>query len=485
MKRLMIRGAAASALAAFVGLTSVGAQAQAPGSADADFGIGGRRTHDFHERDDRIHAIKPLKNGRFLAAGYVVGPNIEGSGTSANFTVARFLPDGRIDAGFGTDGRMELDIGGGVDHAAAITTLPDRSIIAVGNLSPAFHSDLAIVKITPNGAIDTSFGLPNGQGGRLGWNLLDLGGANIHDDGVAVAVQSTGKIVVAGITQRQFGNFMYRRVAVARFNADGSIDTGFGGGNTGYVVLEPFYAGDGGDYATGFALDRRDRLPADDRITVVGYTFARNTAFIARLTANGAVDTSFGSAGSGRVTFSSSVSGGVYSGLSRISAARLLPDGKIALAGTAGDRGITFMRLNANGALDTSFGSNGRTTIKYSDPSREDEPFALAVQGNGRLVAAGYAINAATGAPQKDFFLARVNANGSPDFGFGDGQARAVVQVVAGIDEAYALAVEPSGKLLAGGLALPTGTAQQDFALLRLHGDPDRIFFHDFELPPQ
>jgi uncharacterized delta-60 repeat protein len=489
MKTIRIRAIAAALIGSVVALGPLTVQAQVPGSADADFGIGGRQSHDFHDRDDRIQSIKPLKNGRFLAAGYVVGPNVVGPGSSPNFTIARFLPDGRIDPTFGVDGRREIDLGGGVDLSNGLAVLPDRSMVLVGNMSIQSYSDLAIVKLTANGAIDTSFGMPNGQGGRMGYTLLDLGGATMHDDGVAVAVQSTGKIVVAGITLRPHGSFMYRRVAVARFNPDGMLDTSFGGAGTGYVVLEPFFSGEGSDYVTGLALDGRDRLPGNDSITVVGYTFARNNGFLARLTANGQLDTSFGApvAGggrSGRMTLQHSVSGGVHSGVSSVAAARRLPDGRIALAGTGGDRGITFMRLQADGTVDTSFGTNGRTTVKFSDPSRGDEPYALALQGNGRLVAAGYAINGATGAPHKDFFLARVNADGSPDFSFGDGQARAVVSLAATTDEAYALAIEPSGKLLAGGYLLRAGTSQHDFALLRLHGDPDRIFFHDFEVVP-
>jgi uncharacterized delta-60 repeat protein len=481
MKNIASRGIAAVAFLLLAGFGSARCHAQSPGNTDPDFGIGGRRTHDFHDRDDRIHGILPLKDGRFLAAGHVVGPNIEGPGSSANFTVARFLPDGRIDPGFGTDGRFELDLAGGVDHANAITLLPDRSIIAIGNLSEGSHSDIGIVKLRANGQIDTMFGLSDGQGGRTGWNLVDPGGVTIHDEGVAVAMQRTGKIIVAGITLRPHGNFMYRRVAILRFNIDGSLDSDFG--LDGVVVLDPFQAGDGSDYVTGIAVDQNGRLAGNDSITVIGHTSARNTTFVARLTAEGDIDTSFGSAGSGRITLSSSVSGGVYSGLSTLAGARLVRDGKIALVGSAGDRGITFMRLMANGAIDTSFGSQGRTTIKFSDASRNDEPMALAVQGNGRLVAAGYATNAATGAPHKDFFVARINADGSPDLGFGDGLARAVIQVAVGEDEAYALAVEPSGKLLAGGYALRDGTSQHDFAMLRLHGDKDRLFFHDFEMP--
>lgn len=487
MKHIMIRGLAAVCLTTLIDPGCV--NAQTPGTLDPSFGIGGRMTIDFNNGHEYIHAITALKDGHFLAAGYVNGPNVVGPGGSPNFGVARFLPDGRLDPAFGIDGAVELDINGGVDAAYAMTTLPDRSILLAGALSPGAYSDFGIAKLRPDGSPDTNFGR-DGDGARLGWNLLDTAGPNLHDEAVAVAVQSTGKIVVAGVTRVPVGNFYYPRVAVARFTADGQVDTTFGGNGTGFVVLDAFQSPDGSDYATAIALNSRGRLAANDSITVVGQTFARNNAFVARLTANGLIDTSFGAVAqgggrTGRVTFSHSQNGGVHQGVSQIASARLLAGGRIAMLGTGGDRGLTFMRLNADGTLDTTFGDNGRTTVKFSGVATYDEPAALAVQGNGRLVGAGYATNASGGSPQKDFFVVRLNADGTPDPSFGDGQARAVVTVAPGSDEAYALAVEPSGNLLVGGYANRVDAAHTDFALLRLFGDKDRIFFHDFELPPE
>lgn len=469
----------AFAAALVLGLASSFTHAQLPGTPDPDFGIGGRIIHDFHDANDRANAIVPLKDGRFLTAGYVVGPNISGPGSSPNFVVARFLSSGLPDPSFGNNGHFELDIGGGVDAAHDLTVLPDRSIVAVGNLSPQFHADAAIVKLTPDGELDTTFGRPDGLGGRTGWNIVDLGGSTIHDDGIAVAMQRDGRLIVAARTLRPAGPFHYHRVAVMRFTTDGQLDPTFGASHDGIVVLDHFAGEQQSDYLTAIALDQRGRLPGNDSVTVVGYTASANNAFIARLTADGELDPTFGTGG--RRTLQWSVSGGVHSGLNTITGARVLPDGRLALVGTAGDRGFTFMRLAANGAIDTTFGSNGRTTIKFSDPSRNDEPAALALQGNGRLVAAGYAINGASGTPQKDFFVARVNADGTPDASFGDGQARVIVSLAHPTDEAHAVAVEPSGRILAGGYVEQSGN--QDFAILGLAGDPDRIGWYDFELP--
>jgi uncharacterized delta-60 repeat protein len=483
MKHFIIRSLTTGAfVTAF--LTAPGAaHAQTPGQLDQDFGVGGRLTVDFNGGSDVIYALAPLKDGRFLAAGDVHGRNAQGPGSTGNFSVSRFLPDGRLDPGFATDGTFEMDLDGGFDEAHAIALLPDRSIILAGRLSQGAYADFGVVKLTPDGALDTTFGRVDAAA-RLGWNRMEIGGAGIHDDPVGVAIQRNGKIIVVGKTSDEA---RYARVAVARFTADGQPDLSFGGNGTGFVIL-PGLEAQRSDYPTAIALDSRNKLAANDAITLVGYTTTYSEAFVIRLTADGAMDTTFGATAAGggrtgRLTLKSTASGGVYQGASMLASARLVAGNKIVLLGLGGDRGFTFIRLNNDGSLDTTFGTNGRTLVKFSGGATEDIPHSLAVQANGRLVAAGFALSTATGAPRDDFFVARLNADGSPDNSFGDGQARAVVQVAVDRDRAQAIQVEPSGNLLVGGFALRPNTSQTDYALIRLHGDPDRIGYYDFELP--
>lgn len=461
--------------------------AQIPGSSDPQFGIGGRLSLSLGNGNDEIHAVTPLRDGRFLVAGQTVGPNNHTTGHSPNLLVARFLADGRRDPGFGNDGVWQMDLEAGIDFARAMTVLPDRSLLIAGRLSPGAYGDIGLVKLRPDGTLDTGFGMTV-AGQRQGFNLFDIGGPAIHDEATAIAVQRDGRIVVAGITRVVVGGGLYARGVLARFTADGLPDPSFGSGGTGYTILPAMGPNDGGDHVTGIALTARGGLAGDDRITVVGHTVSRNNAFVARFTANGTADSSFGDplASGGRtgvVTFSATSSSGVHRGVATVNAARLLADGRIVLTGSGSDRGVTFLRLTAQGGLDTSFGVDGRRTVKFSSVSDYDEPAALAVQGNGRLVAAGYATNRATGAPRSDFFLARLNADGSVDHGFGDGQGRVVVPVAPGTDEAYALAIEPSGRLLAGGYAASTSQGHE-LALVRVFGDPDRLLFDDFERDP-
>ena len=466
---------------ALLGANPLLAQQGPPGELDPTFGSAGKLITDFFDSSEEINAVAAMPDGRFLAAGVVVGRNASGPGSSPNFAVARYLPDGRLDPGFGTGGLVQIDLSGNVDEAHSVKWLRDRSILAVGILAPGAYADFALVKLRPNGSLDTSFGQAS-VGGRAGFVRLDVVGPSTHDEGRYVAVQRDGKIIVAGNSLVTVGNFQYRRTTVARFSADGQLDLSFGGSNTGYVVLPGFNAADPqtGDYITGIALTQTGDLPANDSIAVFGYTFARNNAFVARLTRDGILDSSFGG-GTGRVTFSATSTGGVQSGASELRGGAVDDAGRLVLVGTGNDRGLTFLRLRNDGSLDTTFGNNGRTLVKFSSSVNYDEPRALALQGNGKIVASGYATNVASGAPAKDFFVVRLTAAGQPDPGFGDGQGRKLVTVSAVAEESRALAIEPSGNLLVAGYALRSGTSQDDFAVLRPYGDPDRIFADDLD----
>ncbi|HEY6941436.1 hypothetical protein [Dokdonella sp.] len=459
--------------------TAGAASAAHPGDIDGGFGQGGFVTNDFFGTDERIFAVAPMRDGRFVATGKVVGANASGDGGSENVAVARYLPNGALDPSFGTGGLFHLDVDGASDEGRAVRVLSDNSVLVGGTLSTSSHSDYGVVKLKADGSLDTTFGEPDAGTARRGYVRLDIGGVDIHDNPYAMAVQRNGKIVLAGITRVFHDGFWYGQVAVARFTAEGVLDTTFAAGQ-GYVVLAPFF-GAAGDTLSTIALDQAGNLGADDRIVVGGYTSGRNTSFLARLTADGAIDTTFN--GTGRVTFQAANSGGVFSGLYMLAAARLTADGHIVVVGEGNDRGMAVMRFNANGALDTTFGQNGRSLIKFSGGADEDIAMALALQGNGRIVAAGSATNRATGAAHQDFFVGRWNADGTVDTTFGE-QGLKVAQVSTVEDGAYAVAVEISGDILAGGYTSHPNVAPHDFALLRLFGDPDRIFANGFDAPP-
>jgi uncharacterized delta-60 repeat protein len=476
----LIFGAAVGLLAPHATLGQTGSS----GTLDPTFGVGGRRTLDFHNGQDQIEAIVPLRDGRAIAAGFIHGLNDGVPGFSRNFAVVRFLADGRLDPEFAQDGIFQIDIEGTADQASAALSQPDGKIVVVGAFTRNAYADMSIVRLLRDGTLDPTFGDLATGGMRTGATTLDVGGEGIHDEALSVALQSDGRYVVAGTTRVPFGGFLYRRIVVARFMPDGTLDTSYGTG--GHTVLQPFFADDADDIQVSIALTPSERLPAGDRITLVGHTFSRNNAFLARLTTAGLPDTTFGETlngtRTGRVHLTATSSGGVFGGVSAIHAARILGDGRIVVAGTGNDRGMTFMRFGPDGALDTTFGTAGRTTVKLSDGSQFDEPFAMDIQGNGRIVGAGYVTVSGS---VNNFFVARLLPGGQIDNGFGDGQGRAMIEMSTRTDQARTVAIEPSGRILVGGFAfIGDGSSPSDFALARLLGDRDRIFFHDFEVPP-
>jgi len=111
-----------------------------------------------------------------------------------------------------------------------------------------------------------------------------------------------------------------------------------------------------------------------------------------------------------------------------------------------------------SGALDSSFGTSGKTATAIG--TSDDEAYALKIQADGKLVAAGYSYDGS----QYEFALARYNTDGSLDTTF---NTTGIVTTAIGTsdDAAYALAIQADGKLVAAGYT-DTGT-QYEFALAR------------------
>jgi uncharacterized delta-60 repeat protein len=393
--------------------------------------------------------------------------------TSNNIAVARYLENGLIDTNFGTNGVTRIDGGSGVaDYGTAMAIQPDDGkILAAGAIvaSGSSYSNFGVVRLDADGQLDTDFG----TGGIAHYNMGPA--LSVNDYATAIALQSDGKIVVGGVALATEGSFNYQRFGLLRLDSAGELDADFG---TAGSVIAPSPVAGGGDYLTAIARLPNGALPADDSITVVGYTAARNIAIVRRYTAEGQPDANFGQAG--QVLLNAALSNGVYSGVSVIFAAVLQPDGRLVVVGQGMDRGFAIIRLLGNGSLDPDFGTNGRTHVKFSGASFYDEPFAVSAQINGKIVVAGYF----DGTPD-DFAVARLLPGGAPDSTFGDGTGRAIVPISATTDDrALALFVAPSGRLvLAGWVQDPQAVGlQKDFALVRLFGDPVcSIFCDSFE----
>jgi uncharacterized delta-60 repeat protein len=265
------------------------------GAYDSSFGGTGHPSFDFAGVDgngvgtDGASDLVRQPDGSVVTAGY----------SDNQFALARITSAGVFDNSFDLNGRKRVDFTGGIDGATSVA-LSGSKIIAAGYTDTKF----AILSLNSNGTPDASFGGGTGRS-QSGLNELPQG-AN------AMAVQSDGKILVAGPGGGNFG--------VGRVGASGSYDPSFGPNGDGQVAID--FGGD--DVATAMALQ------PDGKILVAG-TDGDGFA-VARLMPNGALDPSFGTGGKATVNFT---------GVDIAHGMALQPDGKIVLVGETGPAGGT------------------------------------------------------------------------------------------------------------------------------------------------
>jgi uncharacterized delta-60 repeat protein len=374
---------------------------------------------------------------------------------------------GDLDTTFGSGGKKTVNFGG-TDAARAVLVQPNGRVVAAGGGGPA--SSFCVVRLrSANGTLDPTFG----SGGK---RVVDLGS---DDESVyGAALQPDGKIVLAGDSRLQ--------PAVVRLKANGALDTTFDGDGkklfswgaigrvtavvvapNGKILLGGFSGPEGGNIqvarmtakgaldttfgaggiatvdfgATEFgeAIARQ----ADGRILVAGQSSAGG-AVIARLRATGVLDTDFG--GDGRVTLP---------GGGSLSAVLVQPDRNIVVAGNAsGSAMMTVTRLKPDGSLDATFGSAGTTTVAFG--SLANPLGGAARQPDGKIVVAGYTQDG------EDVAVARLNTDGSLDATFGIGGKATVDFGVATFGNAVALA--RNGRIVVAGQK----TGGDDFGVARL-----------------
>jgi uncharacterized delta-60 repeat protein len=181
---------------------------------------------------------------------------------------------------------------------------------------------------------------------------------------------------------------------------------------------------------------------------------------LARYNSDGTLDASFGAGGIVTTDFAAS--------LTQAFSVALQPDGKIVAAGQTfinGSLDFALARYNRDGTLDASFGTGGTVTTDFAgERSRQDRAFSVAVQPDGKIIAAGQATIRSF-----DFALARYNRDGTLDASFGTGGTVTTSFGNGSFDFARSVALQPNGKIVAAGQVLFIGGF--DFALARYSRD--------------
>jgi len=331
------------------------------------------------------------------------------------------------------------------DQAFALAIQADGKLVAAGSslISAPYLNSFALVRYNPDGSLDPTF---NATG-----KVTTTIGATDEAEARALVIQADGKLVAAGFT-RTGSSYTF---ALIRYNPDGSLDTTF---NTTGIVTTAVGVLDEGAFALA--------IQADGKLVAAGYAnigplpvaeFA-----LVRYNTDGSLDTTFNS--TGIVTTAIGVAGSDVANALAIQA-----DGKLVAAGLSGtgtSYEFALVRYNQDGSLDPTFNTTGKVTTAID--TIDNRAYALAIQADGKLVAAGYS---STGTPI-DFALIRYNQDGSLDSTF-NATGIVTTTIGEGYAQAYALAIQADGKLVAAGTANYEGAlgTQLAFALARYNPD--------------
>ena len=413
------------------------------GTLDASFSGDGKQTTDFGG-SDVVNGVALQPDGKIVTVG-ATSFGVSGFSSQGAFALARYNANGSPDLSFSGDGRQTS---GFADGASGVALQSDGKIVAVGTDDvpgdDADGGDFALARYNPNGSLDPTF---SGDGKQT----TDFGPFDLAS---GVAIQANGKIVVVG----DGGSGGANDFALARYNANGSLDTTFSG--DGKQTTDFGGTGEQSEGAAGVALQ------ADGKIVVVGAGGAgadvvHHDFALARYNPNGSLDTGF--SGDGKQTTDFGGLGG-FPGEGATGVA-IQTNGKIVAVGATGgtnpngnDSEFALARYNANGALDTSFSGDGKQTTEFGG---DDAAGGVALQAGGKIVVAG------AGGLNSDFALARYDANGSLDPSFsGDGRQ---VTNFGGDDRALGMALQGDGKIVAAGVGFGTDRTN-DFAVARYLG---------------
>jgi uncharacterized delta-60 repeat protein len=366
--------------------------------------------------------------------------------------IARFNPDGTVDTSFGKGGIASSAFG--PRDTMALALQPDGKILVGGQigvfgLPGRGYQDFDVQRFTAGGQIDPSFG----DGGTV---ITDFTG---RDDAVSgLAVLGDGRIVAAGTS------------GLARYNADGSIDTTFGGGDgkVGDAPDDPAFTADG-----GIAV-----LP-DGRLLVAGHDAQFGIA-VARYLGDGTPDTTFHSSGAAQTP---GVSATLLPGNeNHAKDVALTADGSALVVGwtrpfNAQGTAAYLARFTPAGDVDTGFSGDGYLTASFADPWKYSLYSSVMVLPGGRVLASGSQMF--NESPPSGVIIQAYTPAGNPDLAFGTGGGRAAAIVPRGAnDYATDLLVQPDGKTVVVGMSGYGSYGPFNGAVLRFNpdGTPDAGF---------
>ena len=409
----------------------------ADGDLDPVFGIGGQVRTDFFGFDGAF-ALAIQADGKTVAAGFAMDANFE-----PIVALIRYQTDGTPDPTFGNGGKVAVELSNDLWGKVDVAIQGDGKIVVASTVG-SFTTDynFGLVRFEANGNPDLTFG----TGGKV---ITDFGA---QDEATSVAIQSDGKIVVAGVTG---SSVVVADFAVARYLSDGQPDGAFGVG--GKLTTDFFGSA---DRANDVAIQSDGKIVAVGAVMDPGF----NRFFgVARYNSDGTLDATF--SGGGKVTTA-------FLEFTEANAVLIQQtDGKIVVAGSTfiGVPELPFTgwdfalaRYHADGTPDAAFGFGGKLT---TDAGGFEQANAVTLQSDGKIVAVGSRADLSDVEIHQDFALARYGVDGTLDATFGNGGF--VITDFQFTDVAGGVVLQPDCQIVVAGYSWPVDTGNSDFALAR------------------
>lgn len=302
-----------------------------------------------------------------------------------------FSQSGSLDIGFGNNGFVRTDIDSSMDNANAMVIQPDKKIILVGDsyMDDGMNTEFTIVRYNSYGSLDSSFGV-------FGKVIIPI--SKSHDIPYDVTLQEDGKILIAGLSTRvqPLSNF-----TLVRLLEDGQLDKSFGDNG---IVIEG---------SCNSAMFRSICLQSDGKILAAGKgSFDKIEKFtLIRYNYDGSHDVSFGEDGISTIQIGNTMNSAF--------SVKLLPDGKIILAGIYGiEMQDTFIiiKYKSDGSLDSTFNKSGLVSLSISGKVSISK-CPLLIQPEGKII---FSSSVLVSQGNSDFICIRLTDDGDLDSSFGD-----------------------------------------------------------------
>lgn len=385
------------------------------GAIDNTFGSSGKVTTNVGTAGDLAQDLALQPDGKIILAGY------SSVGSNHDFSMVRYKTNGQRDSTFGVNGIVTTPFGTSNDRAYSCLLQPDGKILLGGSAFIGSTSDYALARYTASGTLDNTFG----SGGKT-TTVIGIDTDEILD----MALLANGKIIAGGYTDTA----LVETAAIVCYNANGTVDNSFG--SAGKVVKSD----------PSLISERVHAILAlsGSRILVSNYrnnSFSSQSAGSKVYSSSGQIQTAYGENGiaTAEISETDDVLGGMV----------LHPNKRFYAVGysknNSSNEDVSLTSFTYSGELNKSFGVNGRLFIPIGTAA--DAARGMVVQADGKLVIAGDFSN---GTNSGDFFVVRIDTNGTLDNTYGTGGI-AKTTVTTSYDYMTCMLIQPDGKVVVGG----------------------------------